>query len=426
MIDLRPYQKPAIPVLRQAIDRFGAGLDGSDTGTGKTPKALAVALKLGLSIGIICPIAARPTWKRWCATAQILPSFIINYEKLRMGTTPYGYWEGAEFKWGVVRKHLLIFDEVHACKGIKSQNGAILSGAKKAGHKILMLSATAAENPLDMRHTGYALGLHDGTLKGFYQFAVNHGCNKNYRGNFAFLGRYNALTRVHKKIYPERGHRVRITELGDLFPPNTIIAESYDMGNVQGIYDELAAALDHIECLLENAKEKESPLEIHLRFRQRIELMRIPFFIEQARDLEVEGKNVVLFVNYSETLRQLSEQLPANVICGDQPPKERERVREQFQANETHFLVCQYQAGGQSLDLHDINGRPRVSLMSPTYRAMNYRQALGRIHRDGALSPALQYICFAADSVEEDVCASLNRKLDNIDTLNDGDLQLRE
>jgi hypothetical protein len=53
---------------------------------------------------------------------------------------------------------------------------------------------------------------------------------------------------------------------------------------------------------------------------------------------------------------------------------------------------------------------------------MLLRQALGRIHRAKALSPARQLILYAAGTVEEKVCRNVEGRLKYLDTLNDGDL----
>ena len=80
------------------------------------------------------------------------------------------------------------------------------------------------------------------------------------------------------------------------------------------------------------------------------------------------------------------------------------------------------QAGGESISLHDLNGRPRASVISPSFSAREIIQACGRTPRAGALSPAVQYIVFAAKTIEEIACKSVAKKADNIETLNDGDL----
>ena len=437
MIELRPYQKPSAEALARALVTFHTALDASDTGTGKTPKAVTVAKHIDMPIGIICPLAVVPTWKRWCAEAEVAPYFIENYEKLRTGNTIYGSWfkykgaarlvggrwireEEDRFTWELQPPHLLIFDEVHYCKSPTSQNGELLSAAARSGHATLMLSATAAESPLDLKHIGFALGLHSGTDQDFYQFAVNHGAQRRAGGrNFVFYGNKNGLARLHKKIFPEKGHRIRIADLGDAFPRNEIIAEAYDIGDVQGIYDELEAALDE---LAQKTEGEENELTLRLRARQQIELLRVPVMIEKAIDAIAQGRSAVLFANFRETIAQLSEQLMCPFIHGDVPKGTREETIRNFQENNSHILVCQTQTGGVGISLHDVNGRPRTSIISPTDSAIQFKQMLGRIHRDGSLSPALQYVIYGANSIEEEVCRNLRRKLKNIDQINDSDL----
>jgi hypothetical protein len=81
------------------------------------------------------------------------------------------------------------------------------------------------------------------------------------------------------------------------------------------------------------------------------------------------------------------------------------------------------QAGGVGINLHDEHGgHPRVSLISPGFSAIDLRQTLGRIHRAGGQSPAIQKIIFAADSVEMRVCALVKKKLNHLDLINDDEL----
>ena len=75
-------------------------------------------------------------------------------------------------------------------------------------------------------------------------------------------------------------------------------------------------------------------------------------------------------------------------------------------------------AGGTGLSLHDtIGDRPRVSLICPSYNAKEYAQTLGRIHRNGAKSDALQKVLVASGTVEENVMLSISRKIDNMNEL---------
>jgi len=75
--------------------------------------------------------------------------------------------------------------------------------------------------------------------------------------------------------------------------------------------------------------------------------------------------------------------------------------------------------------LHDLNGNyPRISLISPTPSAVDLRQALGRVWRDGGKTKSLQKIIFAANTVEEEVCEKVKLKLTSLDTINDGDVSI--
>jgi len=73
--------------------------------------------------------------------------------------------------------------------------------------------------------------------------------------------------------------------------------------------------------------------------------------------------------------------------------------------------------------LHDSEGSfPRVSLISPTFSAIDLKQALGRVHRADSRSKSIQKIVFAAGTVEDKVCHAVRRKLNNIDLINDDEL----
>ena len=99
----------------------------------------------------------------------------------------------------------------------------------------------------------------------------------------------------------------------------------------------------------------------------------------------------------------------------------------QTSVNTINFVGAdvQAQAGGAGISLHDLNGKyPRMALISPSYSAIILKQCLGRVHRDGSKTKALQRIVFVANTVEEEVCEKVKDKLHNLDLINDGVLSL--
>ena len=424
LVQLHPWQEKSKSIILQAIRNHSIALDCSDTGTGKTVTACAVAKELGFEFAIIAPKIVLPAWKNWCSTFGLQPKFVLNYEKLRTGNTEFIKKLGnKQWDWRHKGKTFLyIFDEVHRCKSYKSQNGAMLEAA--AGSNVLMLSATAAGSPMDMRFTGRLLGLHNGV--DYFKWLHKNGVVKAPWGGMTFRGGRRVLTDIHSKIFPAKGVRVRISELGDAFPSNQVNAEVLDISPKIGeLYQKVEEEILELKDRSRTDVDPENPLTKRLRMRQEIELLRVPVITEMAEEFIEEDKSVVCFINFRQTLDAIGERMKKHkpvYILGDQTTEERESAIASFQANKSHLIICQIAAGGVGVSLHDLHGRPRVSLISPTYSAVDLKQALGRIHRTGAKTPALQYILFAANSVEEEVSKSVKTKLRNIDLLNDGDL----
>lgn len=163
-----------------------------------------------------------------------------------------------------------------------------------------------------------------------------------------------------------------------------------------------------------------------MRTHQKIEILKIPTFVELTNDFIYNGYNVVIFVNFTQTLLTLAELLHTNsLVYGEQSLENRQSIIENFQNNMTNVIICNIKAGGLGISLHDIKGgHPRVSLISPTWSSIDLLQALGRIHRAGGKSKSLQRIIYTANTVEEKIADKLKHKLNNINSINNGDLDL--
>jgi hypothetical protein len=81
-------------------------------------------------------------------------------------------------------------------------------------------------------------------------------------------------------------------------------------------------------------------------------------------------------------------------------------------------------AGGQSISLHDLIGKhQRVSLISPSYQSIKIKQVFGRTRRAGSKTIPIIKLVYAANTIEEKVCARVQEKIKNIDALMDGDIR---
>jgi superfamily II DNA or RNA helicase len=422
MPKLFSYQEPHAQKLIDALMFDQVALDASDLGTGKTVVACHIAKTLEKEAIVVGKKVMIPTWRYW------MESFGVN------GVV--GNWELARRRGLPDREGALyIFDEVHEAAGYKTLNSKLLINTFEMGHMVLMLSATAIESPLKMYALGYILGFHN--LRDYYRWMFRNGVVKNFGyGGHHFNGSKKVLAYIHEKIFPERGSRMRKEEIPD-FPECQYIVEL-----VEGLSDPRLETWERqIDCreaqhALKMA-ESDRPwdptgdiLPEILYERMRAELGKVPALLEMIKEGRAEGYRLVVFVNFLTTLAALENILDLDetqLLFGDQRNEDRLRAIAQFQAGNTPILTCTIDSGGASIDLHDtIGAQPRLALVCPTWRAVTFRQALGRVHRAGAKSKSIQKLVFCAGTIEERVAARVRQKLNAIDTINDSDLTLDE
>jgi hypothetical protein len=421
-MNLYPPQQKSHDALVAALKKHNAALDSSITGAGKTLVAVETAATVKLTPLVICPKVVIPSWKATLLEQDSDYWDIVNYEKLRTGNTRWLKKVGRSFEWSVLPKTLLIFDEVHRCKGIRSQNAKMLVAAVKQGLPCLMLSATAAEDPSEMRALGFALGLHKDN--NFARWAMNWGCSIDPWRKLCFPIKSRPKLKVlHKEIYPDKGYKISRAEMGDFFTETSIITDPVDFGSaeeMQKIYDEMEEELNELSKQ-SGADKGASALTARLRARQAIELLRIPALAEMVQDAVDEGCSCAVFLNFRASMDALKERLniPVAEIQGDQTASHRDLEIERFQRDYVHVILCQINAGGAGVNLHATrkNSRPRRSFISPSDDAKMMTQALGRIDRAGSQSDTVQWILFAANTIEEEVAKNFRRKLHNMSVL---------
>lgn len=437
----------------------GVANDLSETGTGKTFCSVAIAGVLKRPVVVICPKPIRNKWTSLLKTAGIKPELVINYEKLIRGNTKWLKYDKAPkgpngkaldvprfllTRLNLPDNALVILDEAHRCKAFSSLSAGLMIACKKQGYKLLNLSATLACDPREMKASGYANNLVRSALsKDYKQFCVDHGAE--------WLGRWGALTfnpddpkaqskmkAIHSSLFDIQKSASRLTRemMAEYFPDNHVDATAYTMDDIntkkiQAVYDWLDRELDRLYEHCENYGE--CILTIILEARQRIEMLKVPLFATLIEDSFDSGNSVVCFVNFTRTLEAINTRLvhrkdlrnTISYIRGGQKDSDRERDIADFQADRKRIVLANQAAGGIAIDLHDLNGKfPRQSILSPTFSAIQLLQAMGRIHRHGALTPCYQTLAYVAGTIEEKACRNVQAKIDNLTLLNDGDLAM--
>ena len=446
-----PQIKHALTLLNSIVKRNYA-LDLSEMGTGKTYSACAISRYLGAPVFVVCPKIVRRTWERVLTSFGVTDFTVINYDKLVRVNTKYAtqqkFAQDPRYKknkhdlpfayllrFNIPLNSFIIFDESHKCKAEDSSSSELLLAAWQQGYKFLMLSATQAASPKDMFISGRILNQH--------KFHDYNEWMKEFGGNKSGFWRVSIdmndpiakarMKELHEDIY-DRGIASRLTpkDFPDDFKNNKVLPECFDMGEGGNVINQIYSDMYAEIARLEKRGYTDCILAEIVKARRMSELQKVSTFVDLASDAYEQGKSVCIFVNYVDTLNAIIERLAKkfgrgliSIIRGKQDEDERDVEVAKFQSDTTRFVVCNIAAGGVGVGFHDLNGNfPRVSFVSPTYSAVQFKQALGRIYRNGGLTDCLQYIVFCADSIEEKICVNLRGKMDGMDLINDGDLSL--
>lgn len=324
---------------------------------------------------------------------------------------------------------IVIFDEAHRCKNINTQTSKLLLGLAKSTNKILILSATITDKLKCFKPFGIFFNFYNEPSQFSTWMKNQMRLNTVKYKNKAYTEDQIKLDIIHNKIYPNFGSRMKILELGELFPQNQIIAQCYYLENhieVEKLYAEINDALISLAC-----KEfLASVLPALIYCRQKLEMLKVPIFMDLTREGLESGYAIVIFVNYLETLNYLCYHLKEeaeeyggiSLVMGGQTIEERHANVNDFQQNKKRIIICMMQAGGVGISLHDLHGIPRMSIISPSWNSIDVKQSLGRIHRAGSKTPAIQKLVYVAKTYEEEICKLIKTKFSVMDALNDGDL----
>lgn len=430
MITPYPYQTENAEALVKIIGRFGSAIDASDMGTGKTITALVVAKQLGVRPAIICPAPVVDSWLETAQKMGVEPLFVTNYERIWRPGFKWGGYTKKSYYWPHVPvETLFIFDEAQRCRGggeaaftpvhRKSHNAQALLGAAYRC-RTLLLSATPWIDPLDAQVLGQVLRLF--RPSDYMKWLFAHGVRKNQQRKWVFKGGTAAIDKVHKAMFPEHGVRTRCEDIPG-FPETQIFTRLIDVPDANIVTETYESALKE-RSATDNPEDKKTIL---LRARQFAEIRKVPVLAEMAEDMHKETNwPVAVFLNFDASVEIFAKLVGCkDFITGEQTRREKHATATRFQWGKVPYLACNIQAGGVGISLHDKTGKgvPRGTLLSPGWSALDLRQSLGRVRRDGGARSVQTIVC-VKNTVEEFVHYRVTKKLDCLDTLVDGDLEI--
>lgn len=434
-MELYEWQKPIAAKAVESLKRHRVFVCGATTGAGKTPVSCDIIRQLGCPALVVAPKVSLTQWRR-TADAMGVGNLIVGIINPEQISKPSGcVFYKREDGWHLPPDCLVVFDEIHrGASGVDSETTkavALLHANRTA--KLLALSATVADSPLKLRALGYWMGFHQFIRNDFYRWCREHGCSTEEFGWGRNLKRIFVFTR-NKRRAAEEMKRIR-SDMDDRFVsvgPDEIPGfpeEILEVKRLDLAKEDHEGLVEAYEAMPDRMREASADDNVRLlRERQKAEFCKAKAIAELAVDYEEDGLSVFILVNFTDARLRIEKFLKDKGVAyasiyGGQDDEERQKGIDAFQANTVHVLVAMAAAASCALSAHDEHHeRQRVSLISPGYNASEVKQGLGRIRRVGGTT-ATQYFVLAADSVEEKVAKTLERKLGSIDALNDNDLE---
>lgn len=433
---LYEYQRKPARVLLDALAYHGGAFDCSDMGTGKTAQCLAAAICTFRKVAVVCPKSIRSGWLKMARHFGVDVEFVLNYERLRAGGTAYYSPSRGWLMKKAAEEWVLVFDEAHKMKNAETSTAQLLRWAVEQGIPTISASGTMACAPWELKVTGRAIRLHQGGAS-WEKFLTTYGSRFDKWSSKWQLNDKTAMPRLNREIFsgrmcqgatiPPRGTRVRIADLGSLFPETRIIADAFDVSGeisrkINKAFEEAEERVELVRRQAGDAAAAKQQQAEFMRAWHEAEMAKVPAVVSMVQEALDNERSVAVFMNFNDTREAVMKALKTRCgIYGGQSQQERDRCIDLFQSDRERVIVANLTAGGVGVSLHDVNGNyPRTAILLPNPRANDFKQGTGRVCRAGGKSASQQVVFFAAGTIEETICERVREKLKNIDALNDG------
>ncbi len=437
-IVLRPHQVVGVDAIGKA---FASGRTGfllaDDVGLGKTITAWEAVRRMTAhtSVLIVSPLAVVAHWRR---TVSAMGDggkdvVVLNYERLSklFELTPKARAK-VRSKKGVAKAgkaaafDVIIWDESHRCKNPTAARSKLSAKLNAVAKRVLWLSATAGQNPLELSYLAPLLASVTGDppkeLVAFDEWCVSQGLGVtrgtfgrwDWRGDPADCEKVHDLLFAARGKHPAAGLRRRPEDIAGWPELNRILTPIDLDPESRELYAQAWVAFRKEMDLEPHGKNPKGALAATLRLRQKSSLLRIAGTLELVRELLDNGHQVAVSVAFHETLAMARTALEADKItCAeihgrqDGTTKEAERMR--FQRGEARVVFFTVEEG-ISLHQGEHGDAPRSEIIHDLrWSAIQMAQIEGRCHRDGRFAQV--YWAYADGTLEEKIAEIVCRRI---------------
>jgi SWI/SNF-related matrix-associated actin-dependent regulator 1 of chromatin subfamily A len=431
-IDYGKYtHRPPMEHQKEAIEKLVRNkkfILADDMGLGKTTSTIIAALETGAKkVLIVCPASLKINWQREIAnysdrTVYIAEGkkfsdehdfVIVNYDILK------NFHDTKDKEKSEIMKinfDLVIMDEAHMISNPQAQRTKIANDIASKSNRVWLLSGT----PMTSRPMNYynLLNLVDSPVAMNWMAYAKRYCN-GFQFSVGKRKVWNVTGASNLEELRERTstHILRRLKEDVLDLPEKIITPVY-LRLKSKDYEELMG--EYFNWYDQNPEESSS-LTIQfsklMKVRKVIAQEKINNTIELAENIIEQGKKVIIFTNFTDTLNQIYNHFGKSAVYldGSCSKFHRQNAVDEFQTNDKiKVFVGNLKAAGVGITLTSAEA---VIMNDLSFVPAEHSQAEDRSHRIGQKNSTSVYYPLFENSIEGAIYDILNRKKKIISTV---------
>ena len=423
--------RPPLEHQKEAIQKLVENkkfILADDMGLGKTTSTIIAALESGSKkVLIICPATLKINWKREIENYSDKPVYIaegknfstdadfviINYDIIKNfhDTKKKGESQILDANFDLV-----VVDEAHYIKNATAQRTKLINDLVKKVDRLWLLTGT----PMTSRPIDYfnLLSLIESPVaKNWMAYAIRY-C-QGYQFNVGGRKVWNVMGASNLEELRDRTTGLTLRRLKEnvLDLPDKIITPVY-LRLKSKMYEEIMG--EYYDWYDKNPEESKS-LTVQFtkltKIRQVIADEKIAQTIELAENIVEQGKKVIIFCNFTDSLNKICEHFGKTAVKldGSMSKPERQHSVDGFQENDkVKVFVGNIKAAGVGLTL---TAGEAVIMNDLSFLPSDHAQAEDRAYRYGQKNNVLVYYPIFENTIEGIIYDILNNKKQVIATV---------
>ena len=429
-IDYSKYShRPPLSHQKESIEKL-VGNDkyilADDMGLGKTTSTIIAALETGAKkILIICPASLKINWQRE----------IENYSARSVSIIEGKKWEDADFvimNYDIIKNfhdeknkdnsiilksgfELIVVDEAHYIQNKQAQRTKLINDIAKKVGKLWLLTGT----PMTSRPINYfnLLDLVDSPVAANWMGYVRRYC-EGYQFKVGKKKIWNVTGASNLEELRDRTktHVLRRLKQEILDLPEKIITPVY-LRLKSPTYEELMG--EYYDWFEKQEESNSLTLQFSklMKVRQELAFSKVKNTCELAENIIEQGKKVIIFTNFTDSLNQITEHFGKTAVKldGSMSKPERQMSVDKFQEDDNvKVFVGNIKAAGVGITL---TAAESVIMNDLSFVPSDHSQAEDRAYRYGQKNNVLVYYPIFENTIEGIIYDILKSKKNVFETV---------